>query len=162
MKDLYAPWRNPYSQHHLKEVDSKECVFCSIPEQNNDDHHFLLKRYTHCYVILNKYPYNAGHLLVIPFAHTSNLNELEKEARVELMEISNLCVTLLKSRLDAQGINMGMNIGPASGAGIPNHLHIHILPRWLGDTNFLPTLADTKVISFDLKEMFQLLKPTFN
>lgn len=166
MYNLYAPWRSSYSQSTDKSkdegTDKKECVFCAQLEENDDAKNFILKRYTHCFVVLNKYPYNAGHVLVIPYAHHKNLADLESAARTEIMEVITSTTALLQKELKAHGINVGLNLGKASGAGIPSHLHFHVLPRWTGDTNFLPALADTKVVSLDLRELFNELKVFFN
>ena len=165
MKDLYAPWRSPYSKSLTKSkqetAQKNECVFCTQCKDTHDEKNFILKRYKHWAVFLNKYPYNAGHLLIVSLEHKKSLNQLPKAARAELMEITNFAIPILEKKLEAEGINVGLNLGKASGAGIPSHLHLHILPRWSGDTNFLPALAHTKVVSFDLKEMYALLKPAF-
>lgn len=165
MKNLYAPWRSPYSSSIDKakenEGSRQDCVFCLSNEHPSDASHFILKRYNYCYAILNKYPYNAGHLMVIPFAHVQDLEQVEPHARHEIMDVVTLCTEILKKKLKCHGINVGLNVGRASGAGIPQHLHMHVLPRWEGDTNFLPTLANTKVISFDLQEIYDLLKSDF-
>jgi ATP adenylyltransferase len=112
-------------------------------------------------VMLNRFPYNAGHLLILPYAHKAGLNELSKEDRQELTELTNASIEIVKRELTCDGVNIGANLGKAAGAGIPSHLHMHILPRFLGDTNFLPTLADTKQISFDLGKIYTRLKPHF-
>jgi ATP adenylyltransferase len=166
MKNLYAPWRSPYAgaltkTKQEKKTKSGECVFCMQPQEKRDEKNFIIKRYKYCYAVLNKYPYNAGHLMVIPFAHVKDLQSLEQEARHEIMEVVNTCIQIVYDELKCQGVNVGLNLGNASGAGIPSHIHMHILPRLEGDTNFLPTLANTKVISFDLKEIYELLKPAF-
>lgn len=165
MKNLYAPWRSPYAKSLKKTkretAKANECVFCTQIEEKSDTKYFILKRYKHCFVVLNKYPYNAGHMMVIPFKHVKDLASLEKEARHEIMEVTSTCTAIVEKALKCEGVNIGLNIGTASGAGIPSHIHMHIVPRWNGDTNFLPTLADTKVISFDLKEIYELLKPAF-
>ncbi|CAN5160462.1 HIT domain-containing protein [soil metagenome] len=165
MKDLYAPWRSPYSSSDASHKDanalSTDCVFCSSAKQDADSTNFILKRYTHCFAILNKYPYNAGHIMVIPYEHVKKLSDVSSEAQHEIISVISQATTIVETHLKAEGINIGLNIGPASGAGIPGHLHWHVLPRWNGDTNFLPTLANTKVISFDLKEIYDLLLPHF-
>lgn len=165
MKNLYAPWRSPYSSsdesHKDESASSRECVFCAHAKDNNDAANFILKRYTHCFVILNKYPYNAGHLLVIPYQHVKRLADLPSEALNEIMSVISQATTIIETQLKSEGINIGVNLGAASGAGIPSHLHWHILPRWNGDTNFLPTLAGTKVISFDLQEIYEILRKCF-
>ena len=166
MKRMYAPWRSKYTTetaHTKKERISKnECVFCEQFQQKNDKKFFILKRLKHNAVLLNRFPYNAGHLLIIPFAHKATLNELSKAARTELMELVSDSSKIVRETLKADGVNIGLNVGKASGSSIPSHLHFHILPRWYGDTNFLPTLADTKQISVDLKDVYQTLKPKFN
>ena len=165
MKDLYAPWRSPYSGSidgtKKEEHETSECVFCLHVQTKEDEQHFILKRYKYCYAVLNKYPYNAGHLMVIPFAHVKDLQSLDPAARHEIIDVTNACIEIVQKELKCHGINIGLNLGKASGAGIPTHIHMHVLPRWEGDTNFLPTLAHTKVISFDLNEMYQKLLPAF-
>ncbi len=165
MKDLYAPWRSPYSSSIDEAKQEKgtrdECPFCTHSNAKTDDEHFILKRFKYCYAVLNKYPYNAGHLMVIPFAHVKNLNDLEPAARHEIIDATNECIQIVQKELKCHGINVGLNLGKASGAGIPSHIHMHVLPRWEGDTNFLPTLAHTKVISFDLQEIYDRLKKAF-
>lgn len=162
MKKLYAPWRGTYTKgtvrNRKKTTLSKDCVFCKIAKEKKDSANFILKRFKHNYIVLNRYPYNAGHLLVIPMAHKGRLSDLSPEARTELIELLSMSETVLRSALKAEGINIGLNQGKAAGAGIPQHLHFHLLPRWEGDTNFLPTLADAKQVSFDLKEIYQTLK----
>lgn len=165
MKDLYAPWRSPYStsdaSHKNAAAPSSDCVFCACAKDANDKENFILKRYTYCFAILNKYPYNAGHLMVIPYQHVKRLADLSSEAQNEIITIISRASDIVEKELKCQGINIGLNLGAASGAGIPSHLHWHILPRWDGDTNFLPALANTKVISFDLNELYQMLLPHF-
>jgi ATP adenylyltransferase len=165
MKNLYAPWRSPYSSsdasHKGADTPTSDCVFCDCISQSSDEHNFILKRYTHCVAILNKYPYNAGHLMIIPNKHIKKLIDLSPEALNEIMAVITHATTIVEEQLKAEGINIGLNVGSASGAGIPSHLHWHVLPRWNGDTNFLPTLAATKVISFDLKEIYELLMSHF-
>lgn len=165
MKRLYTPWRSSYASAVQGTKDpnatAADCAFCSQLKENNDVKNYILKRFQHSYVVLNKYPYNAGHLLVIPFEHKAQLHTLSLEARHELIDILNQAIQAVQSHLGAQGVNVGLNIGRAAGAGIPSHLHFHVLPRWDGDTNFLPTLANVKTISFDLNEMYLKLKPFF-
>jgi len=165
MKHLYAPWRDDYTSSTArtknKDCPENECVFCCQLKENNDDKHFILKRFEHNVIMLNLYPYNAGHVLLLPLQHLGTLQKLTKQARAELIELSNSSSEILQKELGAQGFNIGLNIGKAAGAGIPAHLHMHVLPRWLGDTNFLPTIGQTKQISFDLEKMYQKLKVHF-
>lgn len=165
MKRIYAPWRSPYAEstHRTKEekASAKECVFCTKLKQKKDEENFIIKRFKYNAIILNRFPYNAGHILIIPLAHKATLDKLPTAARIELMELLSLSGPLMQKTFDADGINIGLNIGKAAGAGIPSHLHFHVLPRWFGDTNFLPTLTDTKLISFDLHVVYEELKKAF-
>ena len=166
MDRLYAPWRSVYTEAILQTKDDtaidQECVFCThVGDAIHDEERFVLGRFTHNLVILNLYPYNAGHLLIVPYMHESRLDGLLSEARAELMELTMHSEVILREVLKAQGVNVGMNLGKYAGAGIPTHLHQHVLPRWAGDTNFLPLLARTKQISFDLNDIFQKLSPAF-
>ncbi len=161
MKFLYVPFRSKYVKG-TGEKDKKECIFCKPLAENNDEKNFILARYKYNFVILNLYPYNAGHLMIVPFKHCAELKDLSKDERDELMELISKSCEILKKQLKCEGFNVGLNLGKAAGAGIPNHLHMHVLPRWLGDTNFLPTLCETKTISFDLHKIYSELKPKFN
>jgi len=162
MNNLYAPWRSEYttSTARTKNEDTtqEECVFCTILQEDNDEQHFLLRRFEHSFVILNQYPYNAGHILILPNEHQANLEDLSSQARCELMELSNASITALKKIMKPEAFNIGLNLGKAAGGSIPEHLHMHVLPRWGGDTNFLPALAQTKAISCDLVKVYQDLK----
>jgi ATP adenylyltransferase len=167
MKLLYAPWRENYTTKSVRgktDPDNNqedECVFCEQLKNNNDSENFILGRFKHSYVVLNLYPYNGGHLLVLPLNHKAKLSELLPEARTEIMEIVSHCSAILEKELDAKGINVGLNQGKAAGAGLPSHLHFHVLPRWIGDTNFMPTIGETKVISTSLNDTYTKLKPYF-
>lgn len=165
MDKLYAPWRSDYtaSTAHTKNeaTSEEECVFCTQFAEKKDAHNFILRRFNQCIIMLNKYPYNAGHLLILPHAHLSRLNQLPQEVRYELIDLTNQSVEILKKVLNPEGFNIGLNLGKAAGAGIPAHLHQHILPRWNGDTNFLPTLAETKAVSFDLHKIYDRLVKEF-
>jgi len=165
MKLLYAPWRSAYSiraETNRNEYCVPEaCVFCIQLKENTDEKNFILKRFEYTFVALNKYPYNAGHLLVLPLDHKANLEELDQKTRHELIEVSTHCTTLLKKELKCHGLNVGLNLGVSAGGSIPSHLHMHIIPRWQGDTGFLVPITETKVISFDLNEIYQKLKPQF-
>lgn len=166
MKQLYAPWREDYSvsvaNTKNEGAQKTECVFCSNFNSTHDEEHFILRRFNHIIVMLNLFPYNAGHLLLLPINHKASLDELSKETRIELIELTNHSATILGKKLKCDGLNIGLNLGKAAGAGIPSHLHMHVLPRFTGDTNFLPTLADTKAISFDLVKIYRQLKPEFD
>jgi ATP adenylyltransferase len=156
---LWAPWRIAY----FTEPQPDECIFCSIPadKQAEDPELLILARFERTYVIMNRYPYNNGHLMVVPFEHTSDVDSLSDEVRAELLEVAGFCTRVLKDGLNAQGFNIGFNLGRAAGAGILDHLHLHVVPRWHGDTNYLPVLGDTKVLSESLEGTYQRLRPIF-
>ena len=166
MEHLYCPWRENYtiSVAHTNDKNKNEsdCIFCTIFKSDEDEKNLVLRRFKYNVVIFNRFPYNAGHLLILPKSHQACLLDLEKEARYELTDLIAYSVEILKSTLNCDGTNVGLNLGKAAGAGIPSHLHMHVLPRFTGDTNFLPTLGDTKAISFDLHQLYNQLKPEFD
>lgn len=165
MKNLYAPWRGDYTTNTVhtnhKSPDKKDCVFCIQLAENNDEKHFIIKRFDHNFIMLNLYPYNAGHLLIIPHEHKATLADLTQQARTELIELATHAQSILQKKSNADGINIGANIGKAARAGVPYHFHMHVLPRWHGDTNFLPTLTTTKTLSLDLGTVYRRLKNAF-
>jgi ATP adenylyltransferase len=162
MELLYAPWRSKYFTFGSTKRAEKNnlCPFCS--KFNLDDReNLILKKFKHCVIMLNLHPYNAGHLLIMPLKHTAHLHELSGDERSELMEITSLTMQLLENIFQCDGINMGLNKGKASGGSIQDHLHIHVLPRFIGDTNFLGALANTKQISFNIYDIYDKLLPHF-
>lgn len=162
MENLYAPWRSKYvPQNDNTNKCNSKCVFCEQFDAKQDDKHFILKRYEHCAVMLNLHPYNAGHLLVLPFEHKASLALLDRAARAELMEVISICNEIVVKALACEAINVGLNLGSAGGGSIPDHLHFHIVPRWASDANFLVIISNTKVISYDLREIFVKLKAFF-
>jgi ATP adenylyltransferase len=165
MKRLYAPWRTTYTKKVSgtkdENIGPEQCVFCQQFKENNDAKHFILRRFSYNVILLNLYPYNAGHILILPLNHCPDLVSMAQDARYEMMELITLSTEILKKALNAQGANIGFNIGKAAGAGIPSHVHMHILPRWFGDTNFLPLIAETKQVSIDLQEIYNQLVPHF-
>lgn len=165
MKKLFAPWRSGYTvdtANHTTGTETKdECPFCAQFAENNDQKYFVLKRGTHWGIMLNRYPYNAGHLLITALTHTATLQDLSPEARAELIELTMHSSRIIQDVLQPGGMNIGLNLGKIAGAGLPAHIHLHILPRWLGDTNFVPVFGETKVISFDLTQIYHQLKPHF-
>lgn len=165
MKLLFAPWRSDYSKStddtKKENATTAECIFCTHCSKDTKEHntkHYILEQTPDSIVMLNLYPYNAGHLLVLPKKHVSTLDALSNKERSNLMELLSKYNKILVDALGAQGINVGINLGKAAGAGIPAHLHIHLVPRWIGDTNFIATVGDTKTISFDLNEIFKKIK----
>ncbi|NBT59653.1 HIT domain-containing protein, partial [bacterium] len=159
LKQLWAPWRMVFIKGGEKQLSG--CIFCELPQQDQDSRNLILYKGQHTFVILNKYPYNNGHLMVIPRKHTADLNALSAEEQSDLMIYTNHCISALKQTYKPEGFNIGMNLGAAGGAGIREHLHFHIVPRWTGDTNFMPVLADTKSMPQHLDESFEQLQPYF-
>ncbi len=156
MKCLWAPWRMDYI---LKEKE-KGCIFCLPSSRKKDKEHLVLYRGEKAFVMMNKYPYNNGHLMIVPLRHCSDLESLTRSESIELFRLSQESIRILKSSLSPQGFNMGINIGKAGGAG-EDHLHIHIVPRWAGDTNFMPILGETKVVPEYLANTYQRLHSAF-
>ncbi|HIE03138.1 MAG TPA: HIT domain-containing protein [Candidatus Latescibacteria bacterium] len=158
MRQLWAPWRIRY----ILEADKVGgCIFCDKPKENEDKRNLILYRGRKCFVMMNKFPYNNGHLMVAPYRHTADLAGLSPEEREELMALAGMSVEILERVLSAQGFNIGMNLGRVAGAGIDQHLHLHVVPRWNGDTNFMPILGDVKVISEALEETYRKLRSGF-
>ncbi len=155
MDRIWAPWRTAYLQNATEKTDA--CLFCVIGKDGNgrQDHVFL--RRTHCYAVLNRYPYNNGHVLIVPYRHINDLSLLTREEVLDCFETLSYVQSLLTEMLHPEGFNVGINIGRAAGAGIPDHIHLHIVPRWVGDVNFMPVLSDTRVISQSLDELHQAL-----
>ncbi len=139
----------------------KGCILCEKPKQNNDAENYILYRGDRNFVMLNAYPYNSGHLMVAPYRHTASLDELTTEELHEHVEIISRSIKVLREVFNPSGFNIGINMGKVAGAGIDDHIHTHIVPRWQGDTNFMPVLADTKVINEALVETYQKLKGKF-
>jgi ATP adenylyltransferase len=137
---------------------AKECVFCTKLAEGRDVENHVVWRDTYCAVLLNLYPYNNGHLMVIPYAHVSSLEDLPVEAQAEMMLNVSKSLRLLRRAMQPHGFNIGINIGRAAGAGIESHVHIHVVPRWRGDTNFMPVLAKTRVIPEWLDDTYANLR----
>ena len=162
MNYLYAPWRDDYSKLVHTNSNASPCVFCTQFNEQNDAKNWIIKRFEHTVVMLNKYPYNAGHILVLPHAHGGDLAAVDVSVRTELMEVATITMQALKKILNPPAFNFGINMGKESGGSVTDHLHIHVLPRWAGDTNFLPTCSNTKVISVEMRELYEKLKKLFD
>jgi ATP adenylyltransferase len=158
MDRLWTPWRGAYVSGSGKDSG---CFLCTKPGESQDEENLILYRGERVYVLMNLYPYNSGHVLVAPYEHTGNFPELETHAAAELMAVSQRCVAALAAAYHADGFNAGMNLGSAAGAGEPDHLHVHIVPRWIGDTNFMPVVGQTKVLPESLEQSYARLKPYF-
>ena len=156
MERLYTPWRWDYMVNPKPET----CPFCEYLAQppENDAANYILLRAPHTFIVLNRYPYSNGHLMVLPNEHVSTLDVLDDETQFEMIKLTSYCTTILQKAYRAQGFNVGINIGKAAGAGMEAHLHLHVVPRWLGDTNFMPVLGQTKVMPESLEDVYARLK----
>jgi len=137
------------------------CVFCTAQEMQDGAENLIVERGKRAYVILNLYPYTSGHVLVVPYKHVPNLEDLDAETRAEMMELTSRSITVLRKLYLPQGFNMGANLGEAAGAGVPQHIHLHVVPRWSGDTNFMSTLGQTRVLPEALADTYERIKKGF-
>jgi len=158
MDKLWAPWRIDY----IRSEKEEGCIFCDKPENGDDRTMLILYRGEYSFVLMNLYPYNNGHLMIAPYQHTGNTQELSYNSRSEIMELADQTMTIQKNVMNAEGFNYGANIGYSGGAGIADHIHFHIVPRWAGDTNFMPVVGHTKVQVQGLRETYDDLKPHFD
>jgi len=155
MDRLWAPWRETYITKIL--TKQKSCIFCRILAENKDKKHLIFIRRSHAYAVLNLYPYSNGHCLIVTNRHVGDISRLTPEEYVQLMELLRETKDLLQAALKPQGFNVGINLGRIAGAGIPQHVHVHLVPRWKGDHNFMPVTAATKVISQSLSVIYKKL-----
>ena len=158
MKRLWAPWRMEY----ILGPKPDECIFCIPASTDEDRQRYILHRAEHCFVIMNRFPYNNGHLMVTPYRHLYSLTDLEPVERSELMDLLARTTDILQNHFSPDGINIGLNIGEVAGAGIEEHLHFHLVPRWSGDHSFMALFGETMVIPEHLDATFDRLKPKFD
>ena len=157
MQHLCAPWRGEYFS-----AKKDSCVFCDVINSDDDDKNGVLFRAKHCFGIMNLYPYSPGHFMIIPNQHTDKIEELDEQTWFEMSKFVRLGVEILKKELYANGVNIGMNLGKAAGAGIAEHVHYHLVPRWSGDTNFITTISDVRVNGTPFHPLFEKLKKAFS
>jgi ATP adenylyltransferase len=153
MERLWAPWRMEYIGQ-AREGKDQGCLFCEKPKEGDDEKALIVARSERSFAMLNRYPYNSGHLMVAPFRHVGELEEVEDDESLDMQGLMQRCVKALKEAMQPDGFNIGMNLGVVAGAGIPDHLHWHVVPRWTGDTNFMPIVGTTKVLPEDLQTSF--------
>lgn len=158
MERLWAPWRLEY----IVGEKIEGCIFCEFPKKNEDEKYLILHRGKHAFVIMNAFPYSNGHLMVVPYRHLGDFTELNDDESLEMMQLAQKSCRALRAICNPDGFNIGVNAGTAAGAGIADHVHMHIVPRWSGDTNFMPVLADVKVIPEALHTTYRKLKPHFD
>lgn len=155
---LWAPWRLAFIKSERPDPDAPGCFLCRYRDQSNDEENLVISRTEETMTVLNRYPYNNGHLLVAPLEHKADLEELTEQEMLACQLQVRKFTQLLSKTMKPEGFNIGLNLGSAAGAGLPGHLHWHIVPRWSGDTNFMPVIADTKVIPQSLQALFGLLQ----
>ena len=158
MKYLKAPWRWTFISKMLGE---KTCIFCKalkLPEKES----LICYRGKQYFIILNKYPYSTGHLLIVPYEHVDSPEKISPEKSIEMWELMNKALKAIKKKFNPDGFNIGMNIGKSAGAGVKNHFHLHLVPRWTGDSNFLAVIGNTKLLSYNIKNVFNTLTEMFN
>ncbi len=162
MQQIWAPWRMDYIKG-LKEEDQKGCIFCWKPlaDPAEDEKNLIVERREHCFLIMNLYPYNNSHLMVVPRRHTADFTELVDEELLDCQQAIRDAITVMKQSMNPQGFNVGINMGKAGGAGIDQHLHWHVIPRWVGDTNFFPLMSGVKVISESISDSWQRMHEGF-
>ena len=158
MDKLWAPWRIEY----IRAPKEKGCVFCTKSETGDDRDNLVLFRGENSFILMNLYPYSNGHLMIAPYQHTSETTNLSRTTNTEIMTLVNQSMEILKTTMNAEGFNFGANLGKAAGAGIEEHLHYHVVPRWTGDTNFMPVLGHAKVMVEGLQETWDILIPHYN
>ncbi|MCX6377879.1 MAG: HIT domain-containing protein [Armatimonadetes bacterium] len=154
-EQLWAPWRLQYIE---KTEKYPGCIFCDFPKEENDTERYIVTRGEHAYLIVNAFPYSNGHLMVVPYSHTATLDTLTDDEMLEVMRLTRIGIRLLKAVYNPHGFNLGVNMGTVAGAGIADHIHWHIVPRWNGDTNFMPVLADVRVIPESLEVCYRRLR----
>jgi ATP adenylyltransferase len=145
MERLWAPWRMEYIDS-ARDEEETGCLFCERPKEGDDEQALILARQEKSFAMLNKYPYNSGHLMVAPFRHVGQLEDLEDDEALDMQKLLGRSIKALKEAMQPDGFNLGMNLGRVAGAGVPDHLHWHVVPRWSGDTNFMPVIGATKVL----------------
>lgn len=162
MEQLWSPWRSKYIGSFKGNNKLEECFVCyAIANPYDDSDNLLVARFEHSIVMMNKYPYNNGHLLITPIEHKGKLDDLDLAVRTEIMEVINITTKVIDEVYSPQGYNVGLNAGAAAGAGLPDHLHFHVVPRWSGDTNFTAVLGDYKVINESMEDSRDKLTNAF-
>lgn len=155
MDYLWTPWRYAYVN---KAEEATECLFCEVLKLQDDGQALIVHRSQHCFVMLNRFPYTSGHVMIVPFLHVDRLQNLPTDAAHQMMELSQKMEAVLRGLYSPNGINLGMNIGKAAGAGVAGHIHMHILPRWVADANFMSVVAETRVLPEDLQTTYQRIR----
>ena len=164
MENLWSPWRSTYIKSFSNEKEESGCFLCHAVNSptETDRTNLVVHRSNHCFVIMNRFPYNSGHLMIVPNIHSGDLATLNSETTTDVMSAIQLSLSILNTLYKPQGCNIGANLGRVAGAGVPDHVHFHIVPRWNGDTNFMPVLGEVKVISESLESAWEELHNEFS
>lgn len=158
-KQLFSPWRSAYIESFNEKKKKKGCLFCGIKQNpDSDDENLVVYRGEHCFIVMNKFPYNSGHVMIVPYRHTASFTKLSDAENQEIMRLTGLCIAAFEKVSKPHGFNFGANLGRVAGAGIDKHIHFHLVPRWNGDVNFMPVLGDVKVVSEDTKTIRKKLQ----
>lgn len=158
MERLFSPWRSKYIESFSQPKGvNEECILCTAHKVNKDEDRLVVKRGTYAFVVMNLFPYNSGHVMIVPYRHIAKFNDLNDDESLEIMNLIKKMIDALQSISNPDGFNVGVNIGKSAGAGIDQHVHFHLVPRWSGDTNFMPILSDTKMVSENLKDIWKKL-----
>jgi ATP adenylyltransferase len=158
MQRLFSPWRKPYIGRDKQAEKTKGCVFCAALNAEDSAENLVVARDRNSFVMLNRFPYTSGHLMVLPLKHAARLDEVDATTRAEMMELQTKAIEVLSRVYKPDGFNLGANLGAAAGAGIEEHLHLHVVPRWIGDTNFMPTVGQARVLPEALEETWQRVR----
>jgi ATP adenylyltransferase len=160
MQQLWAPWRMAYIDQATDKAADEGCIFCSKPQRDpaEDEAQLIVYRGARAFVMMNLYPYNTGHLLIAPYNHTGSLAALDEDTSHELFKLVQRCETACREALNPDGFNIGANLGRVAGAGFPDHVHFHVVPRWNGDTNFMPVIGDVKVMPEFLQQTYEKIR----
>jgi ATP adenylyltransferase len=156
-KHMFAPWRGEF----IRGAKPKGCIFCQMLAEKKDRSNLILHRAEHSFIVFNRYPYTSGHMMIVPNRHIGDIEKMPAVTLNEIMALSKLVIKALKTEFSPRGFNLGMNLGRSAGAGVAGHLHLHIVPRWAGDSNFMATTGDVRVISFSLDDVYQALEKYF-
>jgi len=157
MERLWRPWRIGYVRN-IEDIRKEGCIFCTKPDGDDDRGALILHRGEVAFIIMNLYPYNTGHVMVTPYRHIGDLEELSEAEKREIMDLTTLAVKAIKKEMQPQGFNLGVNLGKAAGAGFDEHIHMHIVPRWQGDTNFMPVVGESKVMPETIADTYERLR----
>jgi len=159
---LWTPWRFAYiTESEANKSERASCIFCSLRDSSDDESNFVIHRAAHNLIVLNIFPYISGHLMIFPRAHVADLDAVTDEAASEMISLAKRSQTVLRDVYHPQGFNLGMNLGSAAGAGVADHIHLHVLPRWTGDANFMTTIGETRVLPEELKTTYERLRGLF-